>query len=477
MAPTLSFVYGCSQSRRMQKGWFGWVSTVEGLGYAQSEDHYEEERKLARTGRHDVIVEDVPSPTTSTTTTRRAYSNPSIYSNSIATATHNVNTFLPPSTSLISPSFSPSSSSTNERRPSFVPSAMNRKVHQISKTTIDILGILWQVREMSRFYSYAGMKGSTENDPMTPILIRLDAWGQIPTNLELILRHSVPGYGQIRWIGNQVLILRRFLSKRESRAEDLYCRLYRCCQRYLIYCSAATATAITIGNYDKNGLSSRSPTTIGTLIFDEKQQTSYSKKQQTAELVPNAPKSSNDGAGGVTVTDSVGPGPGVPISIAAQQPQQQKGGVGKSAWRSLEYDNTTCKTEFHWSNRTALTTLPHVGMVKDLQHKQDKSLLDKDHLWWYSCADLWLTDARKHDLVGSVGPVLILFNFNPPHITGPHLSSNQILTSLASPSQGTPTYKPTMPSSPPHSPVEEHVERQPWLPASVMLVLALKMEV
>ena len=95
-------------------------STVEGLGYAQSEA--DEERELAASGRH-AVIDDTPSQTTSGVPTKRASSNPSVYSNSNTSASHNLNAVLPSSNSPISPSFSQSSFSTNDRRPSLVPSA------------------------------------------------------------------------------------------------------------------------------------------------------------------------------------------------------------------------------------------------------------------------------------------------------------------------------------------------------------------
>lgn len=80
-------------------------STVEGLGYVQSEEDHEERGKgdLAGTGRRAVIVEEIPSQPTSVVTPRRASPNHSIYYNSNVKAIHNPNTFLPSSTSPISP--------------------------------------------------------------------------------------------------------------------------------------------------------------------------------------------------------------------------------------------------------------------------------------------------------------------------------------------------------------------------------------
>ena len=62
-------------------------STVEGLGYALSEDDCEK-RELAGSAKHAVIVEDTLAQMTSTVTTRRASSRRSIYSNSNASTEH-----------------------------------------------------------------------------------------------------------------------------------------------------------------------------------------------------------------------------------------------------------------------------------------------------------------------------------------------------------------------------------------------------
>ena len=69
------------------------------------------------------MIDDTPSQTTSAVPTKRASSNPSVYSNSNTSASHNLNAVLPSSNSPLSPSFSQSSFSTNDRRPSLVPSA------------------------------------------------------------------------------------------------------------------------------------------------------------------------------------------------------------------------------------------------------------------------------------------------------------------------------------------------------------------
>ena len=72
------------------------------------------------------------------------------------------------------------------------------------------------------------------------------------------------------------------------------------------------------------------------------------------------------------------------------------------------------------------------------------------------------------DLAGSMGPVPIMFSIDPPHVIGPHPFSNAIPASLASPSQGTPTSKPTMPSSPPHSPVQMMTKQEPQRSMSLL---------
>ena len=138
-------------------------STVEGLGYAFSDDDHE----LAGTGKHAVIVENTSSQSTSAVTTRRASPNPSIYSNSNASTGRNPNVSLPSSTSPISPSFS-RSSSTNERRPSLAPSSSSASEWEGAADIYDDYRYsrYSMASKMSRFSS-AGWSGSA---PLTPPL-------------------------------------------------------------------------------------------------------------------------------------------------------------------------------------------------------------------------------------------------------------------------------------------------------------------
>lgn len=63
------------------------------------------------------------------------------------------------------------------------------------------------------------------------------------------------------------------------------------------------------------------------------------------------------------------------------------------------------------------------------------------------------------DLTGSLVPVPIVFSIDPPQVA-PH-PSNPFHTHLAPPSQGTPTSKPAVPSSPPGSPMQLTTKQQP----------------
>ena len=130
-----------------------------------------------------MIVEDIPSQTTSTVTTRRASPNPSIYS-SIPTATHNANTFLPSPTSPISPSFSASSSSINDRRPSVAASSASTSEWEGASDIYDDYRYsrYSMASKMSRFSSHAGMGGSTGNDPLTPPSPHSDSIGRARTD-------------------------------------------------------------------------------------------------------------------------------------------------------------------------------------------------------------------------------------------------------------------------------------------------------
>lgn len=61
------------------------------------------------------------------------------------------------------------------------------------------------------------------------------------------------------------------------------------------------------------------------------------------------------------------------------------------------------------------------------------------------------------DLTGSMVPVPIVFSIDPPHVA--HLST-PVPTYLAPPSQGSPTSKPAVPSSPPRSPMQLTTKQQ-----------------
>ena len=144
-------------------------SADEGLGYALSEDDHER-RELAGTRKHAVIVEDTPSQTTSVVTTRRASPNPSIYSNFNTSNGRNLNVLLPSSTSPISPSFSQSSSPTNERRPSMAASASSPSEWEGASDIYDDYRYsrYSMASKMSRFSSSAGWTGSVALTPPLP---------------------------------------------------------------------------------------------------------------------------------------------------------------------------------------------------------------------------------------------------------------------------------------------------------------------
>ena len=144
-------------------------STDEGLGYALSEDDHER-GELAGTRKHAVIVEDTPSQTTSVVTTRRASPNPSIYSNSNTSTGRNLNVLLPLSTSPISPSFSQSSSPTNERRPSMAASASSPSEWEGASDIYDDYRYsrYSMASKVSRFSSSAGWTGSVVLTPPLP---------------------------------------------------------------------------------------------------------------------------------------------------------------------------------------------------------------------------------------------------------------------------------------------------------------------
>ena len=154
-------------------------STVEGLGYALSEDDLEK-RQLAGTRKHSVVVENTPSETTSVVTTRRASPNPSIYSNSNTSTGRNPNIFLPSSTSPTSPSFSRSSSS-NERRPSLAISASSASEWEGASDIYDDYRYsrYSMASKMSRFSSSAGWTGSV---PVTPPLPDSSSSGRARTD-------------------------------------------------------------------------------------------------------------------------------------------------------------------------------------------------------------------------------------------------------------------------------------------------------
>lgn len=158
-------------------------STIEGLGYARSEDEEKGERELAGTGRRAVIVEDMPSQTMSVVTTKRASPNFSIYPNSNANGSHNPKS-LPSSTSPISPSFSHSSSSTNERRPSLVPSATSASEWEGASDIYDDYRYSRYsiASKMSRFSSSAGIGGWAGSVPLTPPLPDSSSMGRARTD-------------------------------------------------------------------------------------------------------------------------------------------------------------------------------------------------------------------------------------------------------------------------------------------------------
>ena len=155
-------------------------STVEGLGYDFSEDDHEK-REVAGTRKHAVIIEDTPSQTTSVVTTRRASPNPSIHSNSNASTGRNPNIFLPSSTSPISPSFSQSSFSTNERRPSMAPSSSSASEWEGASDIYDDYRYsrYSMASKISRFSSSAGWTGSV---PVTPPLPDSSSAGRARTD-------------------------------------------------------------------------------------------------------------------------------------------------------------------------------------------------------------------------------------------------------------------------------------------------------
>ena len=139
-------------------------TTVDGLDYSLSEEGHEEkgEGELAETGKHGVFVEDMASPKTSAITSSRASPHSSIYSNPNPKPSHNPSTSLPSS---ISPSFSQSSFSPDERRPSLVPSATSTTTTEWEGAS-DIYDDYRYSRfsmasKMSRFSSSAGCVAAT----------------------------------------------------------------------------------------------------------------------------------------------------------------------------------------------------------------------------------------------------------------------------------------------------------------------------
>jgi hypothetical protein len=154
-------------------------STVEGLGYDHSEDD-DKEIEPDGTGKYAVIVENTSSQTTSAVTTRRASPNPSISSNSNASTGRNPDTFLPTSTSPISPSFS-RSSSTNERQPSLALSSSSASEWEGASDIYDDYRYsrYSMASKMSRFSSSAGWTGSV---PVTPPLPDSSSIGRARTD-------------------------------------------------------------------------------------------------------------------------------------------------------------------------------------------------------------------------------------------------------------------------------------------------------
>jgi len=129
-----------------------------------------------------------------------------------------------------------------------------------------------------------------------------------------------------------------------------------------------------------------------------------SKKRQSLFLPhPNAPKS----VGGATATDLVGPGAGVPMYIASQQPQ----GVGSRG--SPKYDDTTSTTERGWSYKNGLdysaTCWDGHGSrtIRTSRTGQRPPLM-------IPMRGPTIYGRTEIDLADSMGPVPIVFSIDPP---------------------------------------------------------------
>ena len=156
---------------------------------------------------------------------------------------------------------------------------------------------------------------------------------------------------------------------------------------------------------------------------------------------PNAPKSLGDV--GVSITDLAGPGPGVPMYIAAQQQGTWARGPGGMM--------LPASPNVIGVIRMALSAPPRVVIPPGQGPPGQRSPLMRGPT---------IYGRTETDLTDSLVPVPIFFSIDPPHVTAPHPSSNPIPT-MAPPLQGPPTSKPAMPSSPTRAMTKEQQQSEP----------------
>ena len=186
---------------------------------------------------------------------------------------------------------------------------------------------------------------------------------------------------------------------------------------------------------------------------------------------PGAPKSPADGVGG-SVAGLAGPGPGVPMYIAAQQQPVQQGSVrgpGGSPHMMMAPTNNVIGVI-----RMALSSPPRVAMVKGQGQPGQgaQGPVGQGSSTMMPMRGPTIYGHTETDLSGSLGPIPIVFSIDPPS-TIPASASNPALTSLVSPSQGTTISKPIMPSSPPRAPMQmmtkQHQQESEPQPRSPLL--------
>jgi TBC1 domain family member 10 len=165
---------------------------------------------------------------------------------------------------------------------------------------------------------------------------------------------------------------------------------------------------------------------------------------------PNAPKSLGDV--GVSITGLAGPGPGVPMYIAAQQ----QGGWARGPGGMMPPASPNVIGVI----RMALSVPPGVvippGQGPQGPPGQRSPLM-------IPMRGPTIYGRTETDLTGSLVPVPIFFSIDPPHVTAPHPSSNPIPT-MAPPPQGPPTSKLAMPSSPTQAMTKEQQQSEPQHP-------------